>query len=371
MGFGKPTWILIALVAMPGWGDNRQADTTRLAEHLARFRTEKPHELSAPEFYTVQRELLAWIHARVGRGQTVDQLNREMKAARLVSDSAEMGIQQSERSFAGFLGEIRVERVSGNDDVRALVAGIYTGVYCNYDETAMVYGRDFTRRIAVVNAERSYSHGHQLQTLAAGGDDLGNGSVLASAWVASSCASSWNGSVFRIDRVRRQAVENILARDVLAYDLDPVKIAVGRESVTFQYTAGSKESDVLMRAAVAAYEIRGGRALRMAPLAPLYGGFVEEWLELGDAEAGRWSTPEAARAHHGVAAIQGSFTWTRAAECPGSREIALEWGDSGKTAVFRIRGDRAVDLRMVSVSDRMSSACREVDPRLVVSKPLR
>jgi hypothetical protein len=42
-------------------------------------------------------------------------------------------------------------------------------------------------------------------------------------------------------------------------------------------------------------------------------------------------------------------------------EIAVELSDSGKTNVFRIAGSRATELRMLSVADKRSSSCAEVE----------
>ncbi len=287
------------------------------------------HELSLTEFYAAQKKYLTWLDARFKRGDPIG-------------------------SYAGF-GDIRSERVRGNDSLVALVGGIHTGSYCNYDETAVVYNRSDRSRIAVFNAERTYKHGHHLESLAAGG-----GGLFASAWVASSCASNWNGSIFRIDRAGTGATENLLLRNVLAYDPNPVKIHVTENSVSFEYTASSRVEDILTRDAVAVYQIRGRQAIRQSPLAPSYGSFIQEWLELDDAEAARWSSPQAARAHHPAAAMKGSFTWTHVAACP-DREIELNWGDTDKTVVFRISGTRAVDLRMESVSDHRAPSCREMD----------
>jgi hypothetical protein len=267
----------------------------------------------------------------------------------------------------------------------AIKLGVYTGGYCNFDETIVLYHRKPLRRIAWINAEPSYKHGYQLSRLTVG-KDAAHGTVLASAWFASSCASNWNGGRFRIDRARTQSIRNVLYRDVGFGNLDPVEISVKDDQVTFRYTTLMGETDVLEREGIARYRIQAGRPVRVAPMAPTFGGFISEWLELDDREAARWSTPEPARMHRALVTRfkvgKENFEWEHAANCPGSppgsppaREIGIRSGDGQQTAVFLISGSSAADMRLLSVSGQRSPACTEIeivnDLSSIIAQPQR
>ena len=112
--------------------------------------------------------------------------------------------------------------------------------------------------------------------------------------------------------------------------------------------------------------MQDGRAIRQAPLAPSFGGFIDEWLRMDDTEAAGWSSPQAAVQHRDVAAksSKGLFTWEHAATCPGpppAREIAIRWNDSKQVTVFLIGASSAAEMRMLSVSGKRSPSCREID----------
>ncbi len=336
-----------------------------MAEHLKRFRAYPIYQLQPAEFKPIQEEVLAWIDTRVKAGENDEQMNRELESAGLLSKGAE-DVNDFEKSYAGFLGEVEVRTKGISPDVVAVTFGTFTGSFCGYDNTAVLYTRKPFRRLARINAERSFSHGYRLRQLAVGKDDAGRGRMIGSEWVASNCTSNWNGNIFRIDLLRARAVVNVLNRGVGAFGGDDVGIDIKDDTVTLRYTTMTGETADLLRPGIARYRVQDRRAVRQAPVAASYGGFIDEWLELDDADAAPWSTPEAAMRHHDLHAMAnpGLFEWAHAAGCPGSpptREIAIRWGEPKRTIYFLIGGSSAAEMKMLSVSDQHSFACREID----------
>lgn len=342
-------------------------DTIHLAKHLERFRNHKLYEMPAAEYRPIQREYLAWINSRVNGRSTFAQMNKELKAANLLSD-APQDVDDYDKNYAGFLGGVSAVPLRDADDLFAIQFGVHTGSYCNFDQTVAIYNRKPFRLLTTLNAELSYTHGFGLSEVAAGKKDAGHSRLLAADWVASNCTSTWNGNIFRIDRLMADnSVENILSEGVSVHFGEEMKIGVAGDTVTFEYVTGIINM-VVARAAIERYQIQGGQLTRLAPIAPSFGGFVGEWLRLSDTEAARWGNPEASARHHELAErFKGKFfEWTRSAICPGSpplREISIQESESKQTAHFRISGLRPEEMRMESSLDKPSPECQEIDIR--------
>jgi hypothetical protein len=353
------------ILCAPCFAGGVAADTARLAGHMDRFRHYKLYELSAAEYKPIQSEYLAWIDSRMKTGTGVARMNAELEAAKLLSNGPESVDDMFNKTYAGFLGKIEA-KPGRAEDLLVITFGIHTGGSCNFDETIVVYERKPLRRVAQINAERSYTHGYRLRELAYGKDDPSHGRMIGSAWVASNCNSNWNGSLFRIDLSRGRSIENVLDSSVSAFGGDPVKINIEDNTVTFLYTAPAGGLSVLTRAAIARYRVQAGQAIREAPIATSFGGFINEWLGMDDTEAALWSTPEAGVHHHDLAARSKKelLEWEHVAACPGSppaREISVQWSESKQATVFLMRASSAVELRMLSVSDQRSPLCRQIN----------
>ncbi len=366
MPCGWPGIILSLTLCTPCLATGFQADTARLAEHLKQLRVHKILEMSAIEFNPIQNEYLAWIDSRIRTGASVTRMNAELAAAHLLSDGPQTVDEWFDKSYAGFLGEVESKPLHPENGLFAITFGIHAGAHCDLDETLVLYARNPIRRIARINAEKSHSHGFRLREFAVGEDNPSRGRMIGSAWVASNCTSTWNGNSFRIDLLRGRSLENVLDEGVGAHYDDELRISIEGETITFNYTTGTGDSSVLTRTAIARYRVQEGRAIRQAPLAPSYGGFIDEWLGMDDTEATRWSSQEAAVQHHDAAAKsqKNIFTWEHAADCPGpphAREIAVRWNDSKQVTVFLITSSSAAEMRMLSVSNKRSPACREID----------
>jgi hypothetical protein len=112
---------------------------------------------------------------------------------------------------------------------------------------------------------------------------------------------------------------------------------------------------------VARYRVVGDAAVLELPVALTRAGFIHEWLGMSDADARRWSDPQAASARSGAStALSHGFEWKRVSRCGGSPpvwEVAVRPHDSKTMQVFRIAGSRATDLRMSAVSNTVTESC--------------
>ena len=369
----KPSaWLLLVLFAIPTAlcpvTVSVQPDTAQLAAHLKGFRRYKLYELSADEFRSIQAEYLAWLDSRMKNGASPAIMNDELQAANLLSNGPENVDDMFDKNYVGFLGRIERVAIAGADDLLAVTFGIHTGGYCNFDQTVVLYDRNTRSRIARINGELSYTHGYRLRSMSAGNNDPDHGRLVASAWVASNCTSNWNGNVFRIDISGAQPVTNILAIGVAAFNGDNMKTSVEGQVVTFDFTAGMSDMDTLTRQGISRYLVQNGRAIRQGPIATSFGGFIDEWLKLDDADAARWATAEAAANHHELAKrlAKEATEWRNVADCPGSpptREIAVQAGETEPITVFGISGSSVSEMRIMSVSDKISALCRAIDIR--------
>jgi hypothetical protein len=359
MGTGRRLAFSFMLLT-PGFAAGVKEDTARLVSHLAPLRG---GEFTAAEFVPIQAEYLAWIDSRVRARGTLEQINEELRGAKLLFKEPESLQNNYGRSEAGYLDEVEVESIPEAIDLLALRLGIYTGSNCGYDETLVLYQRKPFRRLGWLNAEQSFAHGHSLGSVRVGNNPA-QGRIMASAWTASSCVSAWNGTRFRIDLLQSQTIARVLNREALTRNDVEVDINVQGDTATFRYSTDMRDTLIGSRTGVASYRIESGRAIRRGPIASHFGGFIDEWLLLNDDDAARVSAPEAARMHHEVAARfrQDSYDWEHVADCPnGTREIAIQEEKSERTTVFLLRASTIADMRMLLVSDKLDPSCREID----------
>lgn len=330
--------------------------------HVGRFRGLEPYKMSAGDYKTVQSEFAEWIDARVKSGVNVDRMNEELKAAGLILPDS-IG-DDFLNSHAGFFDKISEKPVRGASDLRAIAFGIQTGSNCNADVTLLLYADSPLRYIARMNAEETYVHGYQLVGVSVG---PGTNRLIGSQWTPSRCASNWSGDIFRIDLLPvAGSVTNILNEEFYVFGGDAGDIKVERDAVTFHYDTDIRNVGLLVRHGVWHFRIEDGRAIREAPIATSYGGFLDEWLKMDDAEAARWSSPQAAGRHNELAERFKTqfFDWVAASDCgdfPPIHEIEIQSDQTDETAVFVIGGSTIESMKMLAISDHLTPTCRGLD----------
>jgi hypothetical protein len=349
--------VLVYLWAAAGAAGAMREDTARLLAHAKKLRDVR--QLSGAQYREFHAGYLEWIDARIRAGDDASKINAELVAAGLLQTSDDFS-----NTPAGYLHEVSVKAIRGADDLMAIVAGMYMGPGCSLDDTAILYQRSSLKRFGWVNGDPTFEGFAYILS----GIDAGAG-VLATGWTISNCTSTWNGKLIRIDRVKPGAMENVLRRELSAQDRWPeesISARVREDAVTFWYSGAVGDSVMLSGPSIARYRVDGNRATRESPIALTRAGFLHEWVEMNDAESTRWSTPEAARAHHSIAADfkDQAIHWEDVTHCGGAPpvwEVTVRLSESGKVHVFRIGGGEATELRMLGVPDKRTPSCTEID----------
>lgn len=343
-----------------------QPDTATFAQHMARYRT--PHRnLTAAEFKSIQAEYLAWLHAQVSAGRSIEQMNVELASAKLLfeTDMSNFG-----DSHTGFVATIRSkpviappEALKVTEDLMLFLLPIYTGPGCNEDETLVLYQRQTRRRVGWLNGETAYQHGLLLGAVTAQPPNPNGARLIATDWITSNCSSSWNGQIFRIDSLAGGKATQLLDHSPASAMAGSTKIQVDKDAVQFTYYSMDNVVHPNGPLPVERYRVQGTQALRIAPLAQTVEGFIDDWLAADDSSAARFSSPAAAAQHHKLMTVrrEESYDLTEATECPGTppiREIRAVSSESKQVTFFRISGATAATLRMEFTSVTPTPGCR-------------
>jgi len=275
-------------------------------------------------------------------------------------------------SYTGFVGTIHskayadFEGVKAPDGLLLFLLPIYTGAYCNEDETLVLYNPETRQRIGWINGETTYRHGFLFGAVAAQPKGSDGTRLVATDWIASNCTSNWNGQILRIDALAKgratQVLDHSPARGAFR---GSTKIQIEKDTVQFTYYsfANVSDPDGSLPLPVERYRVRGTRALRLGPLAETLGGFIDEWLGIEDGEAVRFGSPATATQLRALRTRRNEewYSFTDAAECPGTpptHQVRALWDESKRTTYFRVSGDTAATLRMESVSGSPIPGCR-------------
>lgn len=354
----KPQSVLVLMTilwALPTLAQP-QPDTLRFADYMANYRT-PGRELTAPEVKSIQTEYLDWLNARVIAGSTIELMNAELAAADLVDRENHKG------GRTGYLAKIQgspektpPDALNIPADLMTVVLRIYTGNDCGADDTLVLYRRATHQRIGWLNAETDYSHGYLFGAATAAAEDPPGTRLLATDWIASGCSMS-RRQVFRIDSIAPEKSTQILAQSPPEAQEYSTRIFVDKEIVQFKFESGYPSTGKVDRLSEQRYLVRGSHALRVPPLGLSQYEFIWEWLRLDDADAARFSTPEAAAQHHGVMTVgdvgAGALSETH---CPGApvREFRGDWITTERFAYFRVSGATPDTYRIESIGDKSS-----------------
>jgi hypothetical protein len=348
-------------------------DTTDLAAHLQTVRGKKA--VAAEEYRGLQTEYLDWIDARVKAGVSIQKMNAELRVAAVFYrwvDSANDLADEYSRSRAGYLEPISTQSLRGAAELLAIKVAIYKGIGCDLDMAVAIYNRNSLKRLALLHADEADSApSYHLSGLDAARRGATGEWLVASGWTVSNCSSTWNGKRVRIDVLETAEVRNLVTKELYARDRDRIEdvaVWVQRDLVTFWYEGGIRNADLLSAPAILRYRVTGDLAVREGPMALTRAGFLQEWLNMDDAEAAHWSDPEAAGKHAATSAAfaHDTFSWDRIARCDGSTQV-WELGvrlNEGKTRyVFLMTGSRVGELRMHSIGEGPDESCAALDVR--------
>lgn len=130
------------------------------------------------------------------------------------------------------------------------------------------------------------------------------------------CASRW--SQFAADVVapaNGPTAQRVLFHAENSYVLDenPIRFKVRPDGFEVRATVSSMDSELLTRPGVFRYRVDGGTVQRVQPVALNGRDFVDEWLNVNDAQAREWSEPAAA-----AAALKGRQAFDKARKAPGT-----------------------------------------------------
>jgi hypothetical protein len=333
-------------------------DTEKLAAHLKSLRGHS--QLSAEEYQNLRKEYLTWLDLRIRSGWNANQLNWDLGNAGLVLQPAEQSQEQPLRHAPDLLA------ITVSVDPRDL------GGACSRTITTILYDRKTLHRVAEIDPGLA---GYRVLDIDAGERDYTGRRLVATRWAASKCASSFNYERIRIDQLNGSVVKNLLSRDLNTADggADHPAAEVNSNVVTFRFNSPLPDSEQTVVSVIARYQIAENHATRLSPIAFSRAGFIQEWLAMTDANPADWATPEAVQQRTaGAAELKGrTFEWGRIANCGnGVWDIAVMMSRGETQRVFKISGNRASDLKILSISEAPDQTCRIVDDIAPVSEPL-
>jgi hypothetical protein len=260
-------------------------DTTHLAASLQRVRGRKL--IVGEERRRLEDEFVKWIDTRVLAGIALDELERELGAVTMPFPE-----QTAETFFASMAGvtDISEQKVRGADDVFAISPTLGVGEVCALNTTILVYERASGQRIARMDGDSIFKGYFHLTGIAANKALKGESRIIATGWEHNNCASNWNGKAIRIDRVEPDGKQTSILEDGLwAYSGNRLNEVVSPwvqlDEVTFWYDCGSSFSEILAMPAIRKYRIQENQAIRETPIALSVAGFIQEWLEMPEADA--------------------------------------------------------------------------------------
>jgi hypothetical protein len=232
--------------------------------------------------------------------------------------------------------------------------------------TAAPYEKETLKRVGLLQADQKESTpSYHLSGL----DGVRRGApgewLVASSWTASDCSSVWNGKRIRIDILCGVEIKNLTARDLYARDRDRVEdvaVWVQPDLVTFWYEGGLRNVDLVSVPSVLRYQVTGALVARESPIALTRAGFLQEWLNMDDTEAARWSEADAAGKHAAISAAfaHGAFSWDLITRCDGSPqvwEVGVRLAEAKTRYIFLVAGSRAGELRMHSAGNDSDESC--------------
>lgn len=338
-----------------------QSDTRELAAALSAARPILLDIRSGDRGKAVMVDLkartAAWTEARIARGLSAAEMNRELRAAGVIRKETpgefERDIELSYRAFQGFISEVSVTPIDRAPDLLDVRTAI--GVGCGYIETASVFDAKTRRLIVRFDPEDSAGPPIKYSKIAAG--TVRRPRLIAAASSSYYCTSTISGAHLEaFDETGKRLLRTF--RSIRNYD--PVEVVVAEEVAVFRYAWNISDDAFLWIHGISKFELRGGELVRVPPLATSRLGLIEEWIGGTTAEVESWTSPAALK-RHGEFGGSVFYSIKQTQKCPGVPErwqARLDM-EKPKRAVryFVVEGSNAYVARMAEVRDTPLPGC--------------
>lgn len=300
----------------------------------------------------IRTELLTWADERIQKGFTIEQLNEQLAASGLLVPEALYKTDDIYQPFAGYLEKITSEPISSATDL--LRVDLHIGMTCSFDQTAVIYRRNPVQRVGWINyPDTEGSVAWKIDSITVGSVDSNGQRIVAAGQMHAWCTSNYGSIELGIWKLTESRMEPLLERGVGARRDDPVTTAIRENTVTFRYDVGMRDIDILIRPGIEKYRVDDNRVTRVAPVAVNIVGFIEEWLDLDDAEASQWSNAEAIRDRSAaVAWAKDGVEYKGGSRCAGSPrlwQVSVKLADAEDRRIFLVNEDGAEHLQMAGV----------------------
>ncbi len=312
----------------------------------------------------IRTELLAWTDEGIQRGLTIAQLNEQLAGSGLLVPEALYKTDDIYQPFAGYLEKITSEPVPSASDL--LQINLEIGMTCSFDQTAVIYRRNPVQRVGWINyPDTEGSVAWRIDSISVSVADSNGERIMAAGLMHAWCTSNYGSIELDIWKLTASGMEPLLERGTGARRDDPVTTAIQGNTVTFRYDQGMRDVDILIRPGIEKYRVDKNGMIRVAPVAVNIVGFIEEWLDLDDADASQWSSAEAVRDRSAVVAwAKEGVEYKGGSRCSGSPrlwQVSVKQSDTEDRRIFLVNEDGAEHLQMIGFRSEPLRECPHVD----------
>lgn len=329
---------------------------------------------ATPELTTAKHQLRDWIESLLTKfaengdeAALSETIHAGIRDAKLFCVDFNLECYPSNR---GFLDEVQVNRENGFLTVRTAV-----GIWCGYDYSAYVYRWTDNRwRRIWENEQNIYTEKNyrpqMLHAVQISDPDAGGNRLLMTLGSQPGCASAFQPVYYRVwpMNARYEVQKPILDGSEIANvgSEPPVEGQVLPDDVFLEFTAGGTAYGESHKA-VRHFEVRGGRARQVDPIAPTARDFVEQWLSAPWSQSAARSESPSLQPWHAKLHrddMMGDFPdpAMRCTSGMGLWQIGTHLHEGPKT-YYLVRFKEPYHFTMAGVSDRPYPDCTIADPK--------
>lgn len=325
------------------------------------------------ELTTAKHQLRDWIESRLAKfaqdgeqGALAEELHAGVRDSQLFCDDD----KECFPSYLGYLDEIQVNR-----EGEFLIVETAVGIWCGFDYSAYVYKWNGGRWQRIwENEQNTYTETKYLpqiiHAVQISSPDANGNRLLMTLGARPGCSAAFQPVYFRVwpmnARNEVQSAPVLDAAEMVSAVDPPIEGRLKPDDVLLTFTVGGTGYGESHKA-VRHFEVRGGRARQVDPIAVTPRDFVEEWLGASWTQsAGRSESaslkPWHAKLHRDDG--QGDFP-DPAMRCTGSSDlwqIGTHLHDAPKT-YYLVRWRKPYSFAMVGVSGNPYPDCTIADPK--------